>query len=233
MFQSGGPSLVELVQQGLSSTVHGYDLLAPKFEHTPFRTPDDVLDRVVEVLRRDAPFGDVIDLCCGTGAATAAVRPLCERVTGIDFSEGMLGEARARLGPDPDVRFVHGDVFEADLGGPYDLAVCFGALGHVERHRQPAFLAAVRRSLRPGGRFVFVTHTVPPWTSPTRWAAEGFNAVMRARNAVIRPEFIMYYLIFCVPEVLPTLESAGFQATVTPLGLPRAKRFVIVDALAV
>ncbi|MGO9081297.1 MAG: hypothetical protein ACLQDY_20030, partial [Streptosporangiaceae bacterium] len=30
----------ELAMQALSSVEGGYDLLAPKFDHTPFRTPD-------------------------------------------------------------------------------------------------------------------------------------------------------------------------------------------------
>jgi len=32
--------------QALSSVEGGYDLLAPKFDHTPFRTPDGMLDAV-------------------------------------------------------------------------------------------------------------------------------------------------------------------------------------------
>ena len=233
MFEQGGPTLAELARQGLSSTVRGYDMLAPKFEKTPFRTSDTILARVVDALRPDAPFVRGIDLCCGTGAATAAIRPLCSEVTGLDFSAGMLSEARARLGEDPGLRWVHGDIFEADLGGPYDLAVCFGALGHIPAAEQPAFLRIVRSCLRPGGRFVFVTHTVPPWHSPVRWAAEGFNAAMRARYAVLKPEFIMYYLEFCLPDILPRLEAAGLAPTVRPLGLSQARRFFIVDAEAV
>jgi hypothetical protein len=39
MFSPQGPSLRELAMQALSSVEGGYDLLAPKFDHTPFRTP--------------------------------------------------------------------------------------------------------------------------------------------------------------------------------------------------
>ena len=46
MFGPEGPSLRELAVQALSSVEHGYDLLAPKFDHTPFRTPGRVLDAV-------------------------------------------------------------------------------------------------------------------------------------------------------------------------------------------
>ena len=43
MFHPKGPTLRELAVQALSSTERGYDLLAPKFDYTPFRTPDAVL----------------------------------------------------------------------------------------------------------------------------------------------------------------------------------------------
>jgi len=35
----------ELAMQALSSVEGGYDLLAPKFDHTPFRASDGVLTR--------------------------------------------------------------------------------------------------------------------------------------------------------------------------------------------
>ena len=41
MFHPQGPTFWELARQALSSTQRGYDLLAPKFDFTPFRTPHD------------------------------------------------------------------------------------------------------------------------------------------------------------------------------------------------
>ena len=54
MFHPEGPSLSELAKQWLSSIERGYDLLASKFDYTPFRTSDSVLAVVAEQLR---PFG--------------------------------------------------------------------------------------------------------------------------------------------------------------------------------
>lgn len=68
MFTPQGPTLRELAAQALSSVEHGYDLLAPKFDHTPFRTPDAILDAVARALRPIGPFDHGLDLCCGTGA---------------------------------------------------------------------------------------------------------------------------------------------------------------------
>ncbi|MEV6184063.1 SAM-dependent methyltransferase, partial [Streptomyces sp. NPDC052015] len=56
MFSPHGPTLRELAVQALSSVEHGYDLLAPKFDHTPFRTPDSVLEAVEGALEPMGPF---------------------------------------------------------------------------------------------------------------------------------------------------------------------------------
>ena len=48
------------------------------------------------------PGDAALDVCCGTGAAIEMLRPLCRRkVTGIDFSAGMLAIARERVAAMP------------------------------------------------------------------------------------------------------------------------------------
>ena len=71
MFNRDGPTFLELMVQALSSTEHGYDLLAPKFDLTPFRTPDEVI-RIA--LQTAGPAERGLDVCCGTGAATRLLR---------------------------------------------------------------------------------------------------------------------------------------------------------------
>ena len=91
MFSPQGPSLRELAMQALSSVEKGYDLLAPKFDHTPFRTPAGVLDATADALHPLGPFGRGLDLCTGTGAGMRVLRSLCRGpIMGVDFSTGML-----------------------------------------------------------------------------------------------------------------------------------------------
>src|SRR6202161_4387145 len=102
MFSPRGPSARELAVQALSSTERGYDLLAPKFDYTPFRTPDVILDLVADYLKTLRPFSARPDICCGTGAAMPTLRPLCrDRLVGLDVSAGMLAEARRRAADAP------------------------------------------------------------------------------------------------------------------------------------
>src|SRR5688572_30411650 len=120
MFHEKGPTFRELAVQAMSSTERGYDLLAPKFEYTPFRTPDFVLAKVGEHLQTIGPFARGLDICCGTGAAMRVLRPVCtEYVVGLDMSAGMLAEARKRTADAPGtsvLEFVRADA----LRMPFD-----------------------------------------------------------------------------------------------------------------
>ena len=56
MFHPEGPTFAELARQALSSVERGYDLLAPKFDRTPYRTPDAlILPALAAVTRAVAP----------------------------------------------------------------------------------------------------------------------------------------------------------------------------------
>src|SRR5437588_4639549 len=144
MFHPDGPTFWELAEQALSSTQRGYDLLAPKFDRTPFRTPQSVLDAVAARLRPLATFGAGLDVCCGTGAGMAMLRPLClDRVVGLDFSGGMLEVCRrdtAAAAGAAGLEYVRGDALAMPFGAEFDLAVCFGALGHIARRDERRFV---------------------------------------------------------------------------------------------
>lgn len=235
MFHPNGPTFWELARQALSSTERGYDLLAPKFDVTPFRTPDEVLTKVAECLGAPGSIDAALDVCCGTGAAMQAIRPLCrERLVGLDMSRGMLDVARQRVSNDvlgdenvgwtsgpadetgqkPIPQFVRGDALDMPFNAEFDLAVCFGALGHILRRDEPRFVAEIHKALRPGGRFAFVTGYMPRMLSRHYLFARAFNGAMRVRNLLFRPPFIMYYLTFLLPQAQTLLEKQGFTVEV-------------------
>ncbi|MFD7129802.1 MULTISPECIES: class I SAM-dependent methyltransferase [Streptomyces] len=238
MFTKQGPTVRELAVQALSSTERGYDLLAPKFDETPYRTPDRVLDAVTRAVRELSPFDTGLDVCCGTGAGVGVLRQLCrERAVGVDFSAGMLAEARAAFPPGsggPPVHWVRADARSLPFAPAFDLALSFGAFGHFLPAERFGLFAEVYGSLRPGGQFVFPLGAPPPVGSRAYWSLFGFDAAMRVRNALWRPRFVMYYRTFRLGDVLEDLTQAGFVVRLLPLtelglrpdGSPRARLVV-------
>ncbi|MCO6005295.1 methyltransferase domain-containing protein [Actinoallomurus purpureus] len=215
MFSPQGPSLRELAMQALSSVERGYDLLAPKFDRTPFRTPDGVLDATADALRPLGPFDRGLDVCCGTGAGMRVLEHLCQgRITGVDFSTGMLAQARSAH---PDAEWVRADGRALPFAEAFDLAVSFGALGHFLPAERPALFAGVYRALRPGGLFAFPIGSPQPITSGWYWALLGFDLAVRVRNAVWRPPFVMYYRTWPLHAVRNDLAASGFTVTTVPL----------------
>ncbi|MFG3497523.1 methyltransferase domain-containing protein [Streptomyces sp. NPDC047928] len=96
----------------------------------------------------------VLDLGCGTGASTAALRsalPAAD-LTAVDASAGMLARAAAKPWAG-GVRFVHAPVERlaaAGVRGPFDAV--FAAYLFRNVSDPDAVLTAVRDLLRPGGR---------------------------------------------------------------------------------
>ncbi|MFD5518781.1 class I SAM-dependent methyltransferase [Streptomyces sp. NPDC127066] len=270
MFSPQGPTLRELTVQALSSIEHGYDLLAPKFDHTPFRTPDAILEAVGSALAPMGPFAAGLDLCCGTGAGVEVLRELCrESVTGVDISTGMLAVGRSRLGAGdplspatgdrpspagggrpptagegrlspagegwpPTVALVRADARALPFRPAFDLVVSFGAFGHFLPHELPGLFSGVHDVLSPGGRFAFPVMAPPGPGSLWYWVMLGFDTVMRVRNAVRRPTFVMYYRTFRLGDVERELARAGFRTELHALnefgrrrdGSPRARMVV-------
>lgn len=204
----GGPTLPELVRQGLSSIEGGYDHLSGKFDQSVFRTPDPILQGLEAQLFR---CGRALDIGCGTGAVLQRLQPFAENLVGVDLSRNMLARARAQLGPAPTL--LRGDFLKMFWQDQFDLITSVGVLGHIPPRHQDEFFGRVYSALRPGGMFMTVTGDLRgrPWVY---LPALAFDSLMRVRNLVWRPTFVMYYLSFVLPQAQRTLERQGFVCQV-------------------
>jgi len=232
MADGKGPSFLELARQCLRDVEGGYELLAPKFDHTPFRTPPACCEALVEAAVASGPVVDALDLCCGTGAVLAPLAPhVSGRLVGFDLSQHMLDVARDNLRAQRPVELVRGDALALPFHAAFDLVVSAGAFGHFLPDELQRLVDGVARALRPGGRFVFITAAAPTWGSRA-WATEaGFDAAMRMRNALLHPPFVMYYATFRWPSPAPLLRAAGLVPTALPLGpSDPSGRLVVVTA---
>jgi len=137
------------MQDAIRGVREGYDRWAAVYE----RDDNPMLPMEAEVVASVLPDVrglDVIDLGCGTGRHAARLAAAGARVTAVDFSEGMLAEARARPGADA-IRFVvhdlHAPLPFADAS--FDAAVSGLVVEHLAD--LPAFFGQAHRVLRPGG----------------------------------------------------------------------------------
>lgn len=100
--------------------------------------------------------GAVLDIGCGTGAPIDVYLAKCGfAVTGIDFSREMIRRARQRALP--RAQFLVCDLLEYEPDAPFDAAIAFDSIWHVEKERQREIYPRIARWLRPGGRLLF-TH---------------------------------------------------------------------------
>jgi demethylmenaquinone methyltransferase/2-methoxy-6-polyprenyl-1,4-benzoquinol methylase len=102
-----------------------------------------------------------LDVACGTGALTRELARSVEpggRVVGMDFSSGMLDQARRRS---PGMNWVQGDALALPFAdAEFDAAtIAFGLRNLVEPAKG---LAEMARVVRPGGRMVVLEFLRPP-----------------------------------------------------------------------
>lgn len=95
----------------------------------------------------------VLDLGCGTGRHALWLAAAGATVTAVDFSEGMLGEARRKPGASA-VRFLVHDLHQPlpFAAGTFDLVVSGLVLEHLRD--LPGFFGEAHRVLVPSGRAV-------------------------------------------------------------------------------
>lgn len=113
---------------------------------------------VMELIDRLSLHGGetVFEAGCGTGFATAQLAARAARVLAVDISDGMLSEARRRVGPRTNVEWRRADALET-LRGQTGLDAVFSSwvLGYIPF---APFLAAAAGALVPGGRLAFIVH---------------------------------------------------------------------------
>jgi ubiquinone/menaquinone biosynthesis C-methylase UbiE len=136
----------------LTSVRGGYDRWAEVYDHDA-----NPLQAIEEpVVRRSVgdPRGlDVLDLGCGTGRHALWLAAGGATVTAVDFSEGMLDEARRKAGAERVLWLCHDVHLPLPFrDGEFGLVVSGLVLEHVRDLDH--FFAEIKRVLKPAGRAV-------------------------------------------------------------------------------
>ena len=156
------------------------------------RTADQLADVV-------APPGPVADLGCGPGAHALALARRGYDVAGVDGSPRMVQAARTRAARDQadatfDVHDVRAPLCFADASLAGVLAIL--VLQHLPHPE--AFLAEIRRCLRPGGHLLITAPTrgSTPLTSP------GLYWRLRTACYMFVPGVVRYYDTHSLPRLV-------------------------------
>ncbi|MGY1802226.1 class I SAM-dependent DNA methyltransferase [Blastococcus sp. SYSU D00922] len=139
----------------LVATRNGYDAIARAYAELFRSELDDApLDRAVlqgfaELVGRDHPGGQVLEVGSGPGGVTAHLSRLGLDVSGIDLSPAMVDLAAREH---PGLSFAVGEMGALDhAAGSLAGLVSWYSLIHVPEPRRPAVVAGFARVLRPGG----------------------------------------------------------------------------------
>lgn len=206
------------------STDEGYDLWSEIYD-----TEDNPLvileaDRVYQLLG-DVNGLDVLDVGCGTGRHSAHLARNGARVTGIDFSPGMLAKARAKP-ESAGIRFLQHDIQEPLPfdSGRFDRVISGLAVDHV--HNLSDLFGEMKRVCKPDGSIaisvmhpaMFLTGARARFTDPQT-------------GLVTYPESVPYQISDYVTAINTTklrLEHLGEHFVDEPLAKrsPRARRYL-------
>ena len=152
----------------------------------------------------------VVDAACGTGAALAEYRNAGCRVIGTDVSPAMLGQARARLGPDADLRQAGDGVLPVEDGSA-DLVLLSLVLHSIPREDALRLLAESSRALAVGGRILVTDFRAGSLRFPRGFVTRGFAVVA---ECLAGPAHARNALAYMRAGGLPTLvEQAGLAIT--------------------
>jgi ubiquinone/menaquinone biosynthesis C-methylase UbiE len=88
----------------------------------------------LDILRNEPQKDIGLDLGCGTGILTMKMSEFSEEVIGLDYSEGMLAEARKKAARNPKIKFIQANINEKLPFEPatFDYVISVLALHHLE-----------------------------------------------------------------------------------------------------
>ncbi len=101
-----------------------------------------VMQKIKEFLHLQEPLQKALDVACGTGQSTVALKAIANTIVGTDSSQEMLNEAQN----DPRIQYIHSPAEQLPFpSSSFDLITVSSAFHWLNR---PRFLAEASRVLR-------------------------------------------------------------------------------------
>ena len=168
---------------------------------------------------RLARGGRALDVACGTGKLTAALRRAVGpdgSVVGVDLSPLMLSEARRAIGDLAGVEFVLGNALALPVeDGSFDAATIAFGLRNLASFEDG--FREMARAVRSGGRVVCLELSVPPSRLMGRFYEGAFRVTAPTMGAIFRRRAEYSYLPHSLDdfptadEIVATMRRAGLR----------------------
>jgi demethylmenaquinone methyltransferase/2-methoxy-6-polyprenyl-1,4-benzoquinol methylase len=188
-----------------------YDSTYPLDVHADTGARAELLTTLDEL----APFGETLELACGTGQWTVELARRATAVTAVDAAPEALAICRRRVGAAP-VHLVEADLFTWRPRERYDFVFFSAWLSHVPPQRFDAFWALVADCLKPDGR-VFVIDELPAVAAVER-SASGQAAPAVHREVAGGRAFRAVKVLYAPGELRARLDALGWEADVRTVG---------------
>jgi len=155
---------------------------------------------------------EALDYGCGVGRLTRALAGRFERCLGLDFSPGMIEQARRYNGHLANCEFRSGTLAELPPGS-FDFIYCARVLQHMKRPEIYEALRQFVRLLKPGGTALFqLPYFMPLWkhAQPRRRGWEILSALGASPRFLNRMGFCPIPMIAVKEQqVRAIIEGAG------------------------
>lgn len=158
--QSGAISNQDDVQKMFDSIVPRYDLMNHIMTFGMDFRWRKMIARQASRLQTEEPSDFVVDVACGTGdVAFELERVRIPLVTGLDYSSGMIAEAKRKAGKrGSEVNFIEGDA----MAMPFRDEIASAATISFGMRNLPDYAAGVKemaRIVKPGGKVICLEAT--------------------------------------------------------------------------
>ncbi len=126
-----------------------------------------VMRKLRQHLHLEERFATALDVGCGTGLSTSALRDIADHIVGVDDSAEMIAVAKAQK--EPGIIYCHGTAEALPFGEScFDLITVCGAINWIDRAR---FLPEARRVLKANGWLIIYDNSI----TEHMWESEDYE----------------------------------------------------------
>jgi SAM-dependent methyltransferase len=140
----------------------------------------------------------ILDIGCGAGVKSKYLSNKGFKVTGMDFSEEMIGIAKREV---PNVDFMVGDIYELDsFQNTFDAVFAQAVLLHIPKEKVLEVLQKFKNKLNPNGILYIAVKEVKNGVD---------NEIVKENDYGY--EYERFFSYFTLPEIKDYIEKIGLE----------------------